>query len=584
MSNWLDKCKLTKNEFMVATFFTFICGIYAPYEMYITNPGEFWFSLGTLLCYCITVSLCIGICTILFLKLISEKARQITTLFLFWLEICIYIQGSFLNIDIGQLTGVGFASSRYIAYYVRDTIIWLLLLLAIIYIYKKKKEICLKVTMYLPLFVMLVLIITGITLFAGAYQKEKSKKNTTEFNSVYGISTLGDEDNIVVFVLDMFDSTYFDAILSNYPEIMESYDGFTYYDNYVGGYATTAYSLAYLNSGKYFRNEVLLDDFVNAQDSYVDTLLENGYDVSNYGAYGFPGRLYSSFSNYIKGEMKVKSPIKFIIHIYEMGAFRYAPNICKVALINFHDKFLSDMSVNAEYKQYSDNNVDIAELFTNTPMEVNQGKYFKMIYAKGVHYPYENDDKLNRVKSNEEHPVECAVGALKMVKVYLDQMKEDGVYNNSTVIITADHGYFSDYGQDSISKPIMLIKQKDSHGELQKCSAPTSHEDFPATIIDLATGEKINDFGKSIFAYNEGESRERFYYHYYLKEKGDSRRLIEFKIANDSNASNAFELSGKEYTIHGDVIDHVRFCKTCQTGEHFGRGECWHEKADDYPE
>lgn len=578
------KEKINKNEIMIVSFVVFMLGIYAPYEVYITNPGEFWFSCITLLEYCIAVSLCCLAFGVLFLSLIKGKIKAVISILLFWMGVCTYLQGSFLNADIGQLTGISFVSDKYISYYIRDGIVWGIVLCILLLIYKKNKGLYEKLTVYLPAFIMAVLLITGIALFAGAYQKEKRKDNVTEFNSVYGLTTLGNEENIIVFVLDMFDSTYLDEIVDKQPEVMDSFDGFVRYDNYVGGYATTAYSLAYMNSGKYFRNEMILDDFVNSQDSYVDELLENEYDVANYGAYGFPGRLYGKFSNYIEGKVKVRNPFKFILHIYEMGAFRYAPNIFKVALVNFHDKFPSDVKVDADYKQYSDSNADIADFFKDMPIEIEDGKFFKMIYAKGVHYPYENDENLNRVKANEEHPVECAVGALKMVEKYLDSMKESGVYDNTTVIITADHGFFSDYGQETISRPIMLIKQKNSHGNLQVNSSPVSHEDFPATIISAATGDNVNDFGNSIFSYNENDERTRFYYHYYLKEKGDSRRLIEYKVANDSKLKSAFEITGNEYTVDGNIINHVRYCETCQTGNHFGKGECWHEKTKDYPE
>lgn len=581
----MDKIKkIFTKECTIFAFLAFLVGIYAPFEMYITNPTEFWFSIKHFMPLCIIVSLLIFLCCTLIHYILPEKFRETFEWLIFALECAIYVQGTFLNIDIGQLTGISFASKTYILYYVRDAVAWIIIFGVVAFFYKKKRDIFEKVMVYFPAFLLITLMITSITLFINAYKDEAKKSETTAFNSEYRLTTLGKDENIIVFVLDMFDSRYLNTIANEYSDALNEFDGFTIYDNYTGGYATTSYSLAFLNSGKYFRNEKILDDAVNERESYIDTLRDAGYDTANYGSYGFPGRTYIGFSNFVSGVVKVRNPLKFIFHIYEMGAFRYAPNICKVEFMKFTDKLGGDQGIISEYNMYDESNIGVYNSFCNNPMQIEDGKCFKLIYTRGTHYPYVNNENLEEVASNEDHPIECAIGVLKMVEKYISEMKKTGVYDNSTIIITADHGYFSDYGMDEFSKPILMIKKMNSHGEVNYNSSPVSQEDFAATIEGIATGEEINRFGKSIFAYNEDDVRDRFYYHYYLKEKGNARRLIEFKINNDSNVKNAFELTGNEYTIHGNVINHFEYCKSCQTGDHDGKGECWHVKADNYPD
>lgn len=575
--------KLTIREYIVVVFFSFLTGIYAPYELYITNSGEWWFSLKHFLPYCLIVFMIMVSVMLTILRCINGKLRDILIGVILGMEVSIYFQGTFLNIDIGKLTGLTVEFKKYSAYYIRDMIVWCVIFIIMFAIYAKSQKVFDSVATYLPMFMMIMLLLTSVVLLTSSFETEMNKRNTTTFDSKRGLSTLGNEENIVVFLLDMFDSRYLKAICEEHAESLNDFDGFVVYDNYTGGYATTSYSLAFMNAGEYFRNEQLLDEFVNSRDSYVDSLLEDGYDVANYGAYGFPGRLYGHFSNYIEGKMGVRNPVKFMFHIYEMAAFRYAPNIMKTKLMSFQEKLNADMIGFAEYDAYSDSNIDIYNSFLNTTMTVESGKKFKFIYAKGVHYPYVNDSDMNEVPSNDKNPVECALGCLKMVDKYIEDMKENGVYDNSTIIITSDHGYFSDYGMDQYTKPIMMIKTKGSSGEIKHRSAPVGHKDFAATIEGIVTGKVENKFGKSILAYNDDDERLRFYYHYYLKEKGDARRLIEFEIKNDSNADDAFVMTGNEYTVNGDVINHEKYCKSCQTGNHDGKGKCWHEKASNYP-
>ena len=573
-----------ENYHFSIVFFAFLIAVYAPYEMYITNINELWFSLKDFIWNCILV----GVITIAILEIVlrtvSNYAKDWIRFFILFLGISIYVQGTFLTVNIGKLTGLNFVSTMFITRCFADIIVWLILFIFLFNLYRKKKEIYTVIEKYLPAFLFIVLFLTSIVLFINSRLDEAEKESTSTFISDYELNSFGEDDNIIVFVLDMFDRNYLNTIINQYPEDMKYYDGFNIYNNHTGGYATTDYSFGVINSGHYFHNEKSFMSFCDGNDSYIFRLSENGYNIGNYGGISFPEKAYGYFSNSIQGKVKVKNKIKFMFKIYEMGAFRYAPNVFKPFLFKFQSHLYREKMVISDYNAYSDNNIDIYNAFCRDDIKVDDGKYFKMIYARGTHYPYENDENLNRIEGNEEYPIECARGVLKMVGKYLQNMKEAGVYDNSTIIITADHGYYSDYGMDKFTNPMMMIKRKGSTGDITFNSSPTCHLDIAATIVDLATGESENEFGKSMFEYNESDERERYYYHYYLKEKGNEHRLIEFSIDSDSNKEDAFKLTGNEYTVKGELIDHYKYCKTCQTGNHEGHGSCWHEKANNYPD
>ncbi len=57
--------------------------------------------------------------------------------------------------------------------------------------------------------------------------------------------------------------------------------------------------------------------------------------------------------------------------------------------------------------------------------------------------------------------------------------------------------------------------------------------------------------------------------------------LIEHILVSDNNRSEAFHLTGVEYTVEGKKIEHRKYCKQC-LGIETENG--LHEKTDDYPD
>ena len=90
----------------------------------------------------------------------------------------------------------------------------------------------------------------------------------------------------------------------------------------------------------------------------------------------------------------------------------------------------------------------------------------------------------------------------------MDALKEVGVYDNATIIITADHG-----GQEyPYYQPIFYVKRPNEHHETSpQTTAPISHNDLLATYavsMNLDAGE----YGYSIFDFEDGQERERTYW------------------------------------------------------------------------
>lgn len=117
------------------------------------------------------------------------------------------------------------------------------------------------------------------------------------------------------------------------------------------------------------------------------------------------------------------------------------------------------------------------------------GKQIKFIHITGAHYPYLIDENAQEVGPDSVSGVQCARGVLCIVKEYFDELRKNGVYDNSNIILAADYGYFWD---DVLTNPLFVVKPHDSSGELILNNAPVCQADFVLTDVEYTVrGEKI---------------------------------------------------------------------------------------------
>ena len=138
--------------------------------------------------------------------------------------------------------------------------------------------------------------------------------------------------------------------------------------------------------------------------------------------------------------------------------------------------------------------------------------YIKFYWIQGPHEPANTDRYCQKIEhvikmEDEEYSdsqFEQTIGVVRMYTKLIDALKEAGVYDNTTVIFTADHGW------DIRLNPCLLIKPANSHGELMISHAPVSMiTDYMPTLKYFITGRK--DYGNTIYELEENVDRERLF-------------------------------------------------------------------------
>lgn len=591
------KKRLDKSLIMNIVFLAFTLCIYAPLELYLSNYREFWFSLSLFIWIPLVLGIIAAIIAIIIGYLLKGRLSVLYQAFLFGLGISAYIQGNFLNLKIGVMNGADIEWSQYHINFVINAVIWGIIFLIVLISAFKATAYFRKFSFYLSILFTLTQLGSLMVLLFPYISSDNFEQKSTHFISDQGLYELGEDENIVIFLVDMFDDEYFKEILENDPEIKTELDGFTYFANFSGSYSTTVYSLSHLSTGKYFYNEkprYTWVEEVSDERIYFDELIENDYKLNIYtNLYSsFPSRIVENVKNYEYAPTKISNKLHFTYDIYQLVMCKYFPNVIKPYIWLTGNEFNYWKQYDSKYNAYNgdnDNNFFRNGLTEKGLSVQGDSKQYKFFHLMGSHYPYDIDENANQIDpdNNDVTGTQCAHGVLEIVNEYLENMKQIGCYDNTSVIIMADHGYYWD---GVLSNPVFLVKPRASRGELSFNTAPVCQGDFAATVLDLADIDAAASYGKSAFDFKADEQRERFFYQYYLQEKTDdgNYRLIEYSVDSKTNSTDNFELTDVEYTTDGRKISHSEYCQTCKDGtkpdDNYDPPRLWHQKASNYPD
>ena len=146
------------------------------------------------------------------------------------------------------------------------------------------------------------------------------------------------------------------------------------------------------------------------------------------------------------------------------------------------------------------------------------------------------DEMGNNVGVGNSDQERQARGSIRMVGDYLRRLKEMGLYDKTTVIITSDHGdWRASMGEPTEStEPILLYKPagEPAFKGVRESDAPVSHADFQASVLD-AMGVDYSSYGVTYSAYGEDDARIRNFYHITHDDHSRIRSLMKYEISGD---------------------------------------------------
>lgn len=403
MKVWL-KVKEGRAGIVLSLCFSFLVMIYAPLEMFFYNTDDFWFNFTTIFPVCFTLFFLLWMIGSLFFVLLNTLNTQIYYIGFFVTFVALvstYIQGTFLVDNLPPMDGTDIDWEQYHIENYETIILWFVVLICCLLLIKFGKiSFFLKLTEGTSVFLFLILsvsiIFSGI-MTSGYKNKDilvATDKDEFEFSR---------DTNFLIFVLDAVDAGTVTQILETDEESREVFEDFTYFDNVVCTYPFTKYSMPFILSGKWYKNEEPpMEYFRDAiQDSPLIQEIESQYKMEIYSdsipvvAEGNENR----FANMISDYGYVASYKQFVKGVVKLAGIRYAPYPLKKICYNVLERFEQARGIEAsidDEQVYTWNNKELCQRIKDEAVSYTSSKVFKLVHVQGAHVPYQYNKNVEK--------------------------------------------------------------------------------------------------------------------------------------------------------------------------------------------
>lgn len=473
--------------------FTFL--IFGPLELFSASRNDMHFNLGDFIGTLLLVALVCFVVLTLVLTLLKGRVLDSLLCILTGILLASYLQTLFCNGFIGQLNGDSIPWDEYQGELILNVIMWLVIIGAFFVVRARSQKLWQGATV----FVCAALIGVQLVALVSISSSITAEPNASENNLVLsreGTLELSSEQNVIVFLLDKFDKDYADRLLEKDPHFFDELDGFTRYADNLTLYSYTYPSIAYSLTG-------LRNDYVSPSNEYlpeaysqhlfVDDLVEAGWTTKLYLCAGydfqdkslFEGRAANLVST--KEAMSQRDPVesfitslKLVGKLDQLSGLRYAPSALKPAFWMSSGDITKVMAeARNEYTSdyMGDFLNDLEQTGLSTPSTDPQFIYY---HLDGSHRPHYLGADGYRA-AGETDDMTQTEGSFVIIYEYLRQLKELGLYEDATIIITADHGV---KGETLAS---LFYKPSGSYGTpLEVSMAPVSDDNLVPTIVEQA--------------------------------------------------------------------------------------------------
>ena len=402
-------------------------------------------------------------------------------------------------------------------------------------------------------------------IYAARLEQWQTDDTQQELQTEFSLTKTG--HNVLVLFCDRAASAYFPYVLEQFPELKDAYEGFTYYPNCIS-FSTFTLTGAPAMMGGYEYTPLSMnqreDTLVNLHNESIMALPvwfdQIGYDVTvvdpPYANYSWDGdytpfeqyediEVCSLMDNYMDryvqehreeytdvdyGRISIKN-----CRLYAILQMLYPP--LRNLLIGDGRYYSTDNSTYYQQESFLKQYAYMTYLPQITDAENDQDTYtfitldltheYQLLlepdYRSGLptqEHPYagigsypEDASIVDPEKNQQSYHVNAS--ALLLLARYFDALKEMGVYDNTRIIIVADHGSkiptapfweFNDPLTPSTFHPVLLFKDFNSTGEVRTDMTMRTNADVPYLATEGLGAPQVNPFTGNPFTRAEDYS------------------------------------------------------------------------------
>ncbi|MBE3145101.1 MAG: hypothetical protein IMZ61_14460 [Planctomycetes bacterium] len=558
--------KRTTTILLSVSFFVLTLFVFNPARIYIGNFMDFSYFFHESMLFFLIVSLILISMVFTAVVVLSrhQKTCRIIVSMLSVFAFLMWFQGNIFLWQYGVLNGKDIEWKTLIQYGIIDSVFWIALIAFSLF----KADFVFRISRFMSLVFIIVQLLSVSQIWISMPKNQSFQRQNNTTNTLFLFS---EHINVIILVLDTFQSDIFQDIILEDVDLKASFDGFTYFRNSLAGSDGTSVSIPNILTANNYDNTIPYLDFV--KNSFLDnslpkTLKEYSFSIDLYPIIEYS--VYNDFSGIPFSGKKLTDWDAFFIEqafLADLALFRSFPHFIKKLIYNQQRWFLSGFvercqdaenanttlkdgeqksseTYNLKYSREFENtkklikkNWDAAFINTMIPSSgiIKNTDAFKFYHLNGIHPALIMNEDLEYEVMNPTRAgmKRNGTGILKIAAIFLERLKQMKVYDNSLIFIVGDHGsglsdasinvspygarfnrtgpykgYFKNFKTAGI--PLILVKRINTMGELRISDAPVSLSDIPQTVVE-ELGLDASFPGKTMFGVKENEERERIY-------------------------------------------------------------------------
>ncbi|MDO5445395.1 MAG: hypothetical protein Q4F31_07235 [Eubacteriales bacterium] len=539
------------NAFLILTV-----AFFASMDVYMSNYNDFVFPFEQTWWIVFLFSSFLILVISLIESILPENFFIFLMTLSFGIALCSYFQILFFNGKlVSSSEGKIFFSNKVVIF---NLMIWIVIVSTTIVISCFDKQ---KVTKYYTLVSGAILLIELVGFISCIPNLSENDFNKEGYFSSDGEYELSRDNNVVYFIVDACSGEIVESTLNKYPDLFDGFEGFTYYPDMISKYSRTYPSIIYLLTNQQCWFDKPFVQFAEeAQENGIllPELNKAGVDIRLYTEPLFLGRpsigIVDNYSTYSGKSLEIIRPWVLIKQMMHISLYKCMPYLIKnyfeynVPIMNYLVKaYPSDVAI-----QFDD--VLFYENLKNKGLKVNDeySSAFRFYHLSGVHDGTEMTKDFVYDESAEKE--DTLFADFEILRHYIEQMKILGIFDQSTIIITADHGNSFESEQLMISEPatcLLMYKpaKTPASEEVVVSDTAMSHDNIIATVLDSFSLD-YSSVGKTISEVQESDNSLRTYYYSALREdKKGEVGLREYKVEGDSRLFSNWSLTGNFWNI-----------------------------------
>ena len=477
--------------------------LFGPYTIFSGNEAEFSAPFWTLVRPILLGGAGTALMLIVFGLLLPSRLLRPFAAMLFGIGVVIWIQGSFLVPDYGPLDGTAIDWTAQAWRNPYEVALWTLV-----------PVLCVVATRYVggiaPFASGVLVTMQSLVLLVSTLQADAKTAGRWRgpSDSMFELSRT---QNVIHIVLDAFQSDFFHEILEeNRQELDRGLSGAVFFADHSGAFPTTMVSIPAMLTGTVYRQEQTLPRYVREHfddGSLFKSLRGRGWRVDSISEIPYDGKSVSNGYRIRRPHVSYAEYTQFAAwQMADLSLFRHAPHILRQHIYNdqrWRLQTLLGPGDTSGRRHFPVNGAAVLQEFAERLTLSLDGPVYKFIHVGIPHRPVtiEADcdfvEGLRPTRENYKGQTQCAVRRLIAV---LDRLKALGVYDDSLIIVSSDHGIgyaprkFVNDRQTPAgalstlsgkSMALLVVKAPGSRGAVRVSHAPTSISDVAATVLDV---------------------------------------------------------------------------------------------------